>query len=92
MSIVETAAIATAREFVQARHGIPWDESSLEVYPDEIEGRSVWVVKASDATPDGEDAWMHPIWQPVLYFIDRETGKMFGFATERSKTIFRQTR
>ena len=89
MSIAKAAAIEAARAFVRARQCVPWDEDTLEAYSDEVDGRHTWVVKASDALPEGEDAWMHPVWQPVLYFVDRETGELFGFATERSKILFK---
>ncbi|MBP1853356.1 hypothetical protein [Rhizobium halophytocola] len=81
------AAIETARRFLAARNHPPFDEATLFVERGIEDGRLVWIVIAGDALPESEDDWSQPHPSPVRYFIDAETGELFGFELERGHTI-----
>lgn len=89
MTITEENAIEAVRKFNLERKREPFDETQVEVRSAVIEHRETWVITAYDPAPTGPSAWMEPTWAPIRYFVDRKTGEMFGFATERSQTIFR---
>ena len=91
MTIAEADAVEVARRFVSGRGRLNWDEATEAVSVEHHEGRSAWVVKATDSDPSEGEPWMRTAWAPVHYFVDRTTGELFGFATERSRTIFNES-
>jgi len=53
-----------------------------------IEDRDTWVISGvPEDSPEDKD-WMYFLVQPTLYFVDATTGTVFGFETERGRTIF----
>ncbi|WP_180574146.1 hypothetical protein [Agrobacterium vitis] len=54
-----------------------------------IENRDAWVISGMfEGSPEDQD-WMYFLVQPTLYFVDAATGTVFGFETERGRTIFK---
>ena len=92
MSIAEAKAIAVVQAYVSASTPLLWDEVTLAVHPEEIEGRSAWIVQVADTDPSEGEPWMRTVWAPVRYFVDRVTGELFGYATERSRPPFTGSR
>ncbi len=92
MSITEAEAIEVARAYVSAKGPLLWDEATLAVHSDEVEGRSAWIVQVADTDPSEGEPWMRTVWAPMRYFVDRVTGELFGYATERSRTLFTESR
>ena len=92
VSIAETEAIEAVRAHVSAKGPLLWDEATLAVHSEEVEGRSAWVVEVADTDPNEGEPWMRTAWAPMRYFVDRVTGELFGYATERSRTLFTGSR
>ena len=89
MVVSEEAAIAAARHFNDANGHDPWEEWSIKVRPEMIEGRLTWVVRVYCVLWPEEEQWMQ-VSDTMEYFVDGTTGEFFGFATERSRTIFQR--
>ncbi len=92
MTIAEAEAIEVARAYASANGPLLWDGATLAVRPEEVEGRSAWVVEVADTDPNEGEPWMRTAWAPMRYFVDRVTGELFGYATERSRTLFIESR
>ena len=93
MSIVRLQAIEAARRFAMAQGGSAWDDASIEARIGTVDGRAAWIVRAADALDPAQPAWAQIDWKPVSYFVDAESGRVFGFASERCRTMLdRQAR
>ena len=87
MTVAEQDAVEAARRFLASRGHVPWSENSVRTHVDVVEGRAAWVVTALDALPPGDEEWMRGDHEPVRYFVDAETGRLFGFEVRSSRTI-----
>lgn len=85
--IGEAEAIEAALRFAVDRQGDLGDVE-VEATRERIGEAEVWAVKLRER-PSGEDAWMEIDWKPVSYFVDFDSGRVIGFATERSTTMLR---
>lgn len=88
MSITCPQAIEAARLFASKNASCAWDDTSVEVQVDIIEGRSTWIVSAKEALDPDQPAWTQIDWKPTSYFVDAESGRILGFANERARTMF----
>ncbi|MES2022541.1 MAG: PepSY domain-containing protein [Pseudomonadota bacterium] len=82
--IEKTEAIAAARAFVEARNPDEWIGASIVTSTGQIGDRTVWII---EVTPPPVE-WTEIDWKPMRYFVDATTGRIAGFATERSQTLF----
>lgn len=89
MIISELDAVDAARRFAGLHGEVHWDSASIQVSPDVVEGRHAWVVKATDAPASDQPAWTQVSWKPTLYFVDANSGRVFGFANERVRNFFK---
>ncbi len=87
MTVAEQDAVEAARRFLASSGHAPWSENSVQTHVDVIEGRTAWVVTALDALPPGDEEWMRGDHEPTRYFVDAETGRLFGFEVRCSRTI-----
>ncbi|BCH58786.1 hypothetical protein RvVAR0630_14100 [Agrobacterium vitis] len=87
--LAEEEARKALRDFlVQTRH-TPLRESLTTAERGMIENRDAWVISGMfEGSPEDQD-WMYFLVQPTLYFVDAATGTVFGFETERGRTIFK---
>ena len=89
--ISEREAVDVVRAFLASEKHGPWDDASVRVHIDTVEGHRAWVISALDALPPGDEEWMRGDYERVQYFVDMKTGSFFGFEVRGSRTIF-QTR
>ncbi len=82
--IGEAEAIEVALRFAGDRQGDLGDVE-VEATRERIGASEVWAVKVRERR-SGADAWMEIDWKPVSYFVD-DSGRVTGFATERSTTM-----
>ena len=61
MSIAEREAVEVARSYVSAKGPLLWDEATLAVFSDDLEGRSAWVVEATDTESKEGEPWMRTV-------------------------------
>ncbi len=49
-------------------------------------------MQVADTNPSEGEPWMRTVWAPMRDFVDHVTGELFGYATERSRTLFTGSR
>ncbi|MVA23683.1 hypothetical protein V6582_16010 [Agrobacterium vitis] len=87
--LAEDEAREALREFLAQRRHTPLRESLTTAERGMIEDRDTWVISGvSEDCPEDKD-WMYFLVQPTLYFVDAATGTVFGYETERGRTIFK---
>lgn len=81
-------AIVSARHWAATRGDKLWDDRTLTVDQEVIEGHHVWSVKAIEAlSVDPALAWMEEPQAMLDYLVDSTTGDVIGIRTERSTML-----
>ncbi|MBB4006407.1 hypothetical protein [Allorhizobium taibaishanense] len=86
--ITEQQAIEASQHFVAQRKHTPLDVNSIKVTFSENQGRPTFMVSAYDAIPHGEEEWMQPSRVPLAFLVDANDGTVYGYETERGRTVF----